>query len=39
MLDEGCKPVDTPIEQNHNVGDAIERAPIDKGRYKGLVGH
>ena len=34
----GCKPSETPIEQNHKLGEAIEDAMVDKGRYQRLVG-
>ena len=34
----GCKPSETPIEQNHKLGEATEDAMVDKGRYQRLVG-
>jgi hypothetical protein len=34
----GCKPVDTPIEQNHMLFQCSNSASIDKGRYQRLVG-
>jgi hypothetical protein len=33
-----CKPVDTPIVQNHKLTEHIDQAPMDKGRYQRLVG-
>ena len=33
-----CKPVDTPIVQNHRLGEYLDQAPTDKGRYQRLVG-
>ena len=36
MLD--CKPVDTPIVQNHKLGEYPSKMPADKGRYQRLVG-
>ncbi|GJZ66365.1 putative RNA-directed DNA polymerase [Tanacetum coccineum] len=36
MLD--CKPVDTPIEANHQLGMFPNQSPCDKGRYQRLVG-
>ncbi|XP_021808918.1 uncharacterized protein LOC110752544 [Prunus avium] len=36
MLD--CKPVDTPIEQNHKLGMYPDQVPTDKERYQRLVG-
>jgi hypothetical protein len=33
-----CKPVDTPIIQNHRLGEYPDQAPMDKGRYQRLVG-
>ena len=36
MLD--CKPVDTPIEQNHRIAEYPDQAPTDKSRYQRLVG-
>jgi hypothetical protein len=35
MLD--CKPIDTPIEQNHRLGEDIDDNPIDRERYQKLV--
>ena len=32
-----CKPVDTPIVQNHRLGEYPHQAPTDKGRYQRLV--
>lgn len=34
----GCKPVDTPIEQNHKLFQCSNSISIDKGRYQRLVG-
>ncbi|KAL6294169.1 hypothetical protein ACE6H2_002311 [Prunus campanulata] len=36
MLD--CKPVDTPIVQNHHLGEYPNQAPTNKERYQRLVG-
>ncbi|XP_004297918.1 PREDICTED: uncharacterized mitochondrial protein AtMg00810-like [Fragaria vesca subsp. vesca] len=36
MLD--CKPVDTPIEQNHRIAEYPYQVPTDKSRYQRLVG-
>lgn len=33
-----CKPVDTPILQNHRLGEYLDQVPADKGRYQRLVG-
>ncbi|RVX03304.1 Retrovirus-related Pol polyprotein from transposon RE1 [Vitis vinifera] len=33
-----CKSVDTPIVQNHRLGEYSDQAPMDKGRYQRLVG-
>ena len=33
-----CKPADTPIVQNHKLGECTDQAPIDKERYQRLVG-
>ncbi|RVX22830.1 hypothetical protein CK203_008228 [Vitis vinifera] len=33
-----CKPVDTPIVQNHRLGEYLDQAPMDTGRYQRLVG-
>ncbi|KAG8487880.1 hypothetical protein CXB51_018329 [Gossypium anomalum] len=34
----GCKPVETPIEVNHRLGNALEDAAVDKRSYQRLVG-
>ncbi|KAL5552580.1 hypothetical protein UlMin_039981 [Ulmus minor] len=34
----GCKPIDTPIEQNHKLFRCLDATTIDKGRYQRLVG-
>ncbi|KAL5553717.1 hypothetical protein UlMin_041118 [Ulmus minor] len=34
----GCKPVDTPIEQNHKLFHCLDATSTDKGRYQRLVG-
>jgi len=34
----GCKPVDTPIEQNHMLFQCSNSTSIDRGRYQMLVG-
>ena len=34
-----CKPVDTPIVQNHKLGIYPNQKPTDKGRYQRLVGN
>ena len=34
----GCKLVETLIEQNHRLEEALEDTPIDRGTYKRLVG-
>ncbi|CAL8168114.1 unnamed protein product [Prunus armeniaca] len=36
MLD--CKPADTPILQNHHLGEYPDQVPTNKERYQGLVG-
>ena len=36
MLD--CKPVDTPIEQNHCLAEYPDQTPTDRARYQRLVG-
>ncbi|XP_004309749.1 PREDICTED: uncharacterized mitochondrial protein AtMg00810-like [Fragaria vesca subsp. vesca] len=36
MLD--CKPIETPIEMNHNLVIYSNQVPTDKGRYQRLVG-
>lgn len=33
-----CKPVETPIEMNHKLGECQNQVPTDKGRYQRLVG-
>lgn len=33
-----CKPVDTPIVQNHQLGEYPDQVPTKKGRYQRLVG-
>ena len=33
-----CKPVETPIEMNHKLGESVDQVPTDKGRYQRLVG-
>lgn len=33
-----CKPVETPIEMNHKLGEHPDQVPTDKGRYQRLVG-
>lgn len=33
-----CKPADTPIVQNHRLGEYPNQTPTDKGRYQRLVG-
>lgn len=33
-----CKPVDTPITQNHKLTEYTDQVPTDKGRYQRLVG-
>lgn len=33
-----CKPRDTPIVQNHRLGEYPDQAPTDKGRYQRLIG-
>ncbi|XP_061371297.1 uncharacterized protein LOC133313900 [Gastrolobium bilobum] len=35
----GCKPSNTPIEQNHKMGYEEESPPVDKGQYQRLVGN
>ncbi|KAI3459864.1 hypothetical protein Pfo_016527, partial [Paulownia fortunei] len=34
----GCKPISTPIDLNHKLGEAEEDVAVDKGRYQRLVG-
>ncbi|KAG8491024.1 hypothetical protein CXB51_014147 [Gossypium anomalum] len=34
----GCKPVETPIEVNHRLGNALEDAAVDERSYQRLVG-
>jgi hypothetical protein len=29
-----CKPVETPIEQNHRLGEFLEEMVVDKGSYQ-----
>ncbi|XP_059275216.1 uncharacterized mitochondrial protein AtMg00810-like [Lycium ferocissimum] len=36
MLD--CQPIDTPIEQNHNLEELHDQVPTNKARYQRLVG-
>ena len=36
MLD--CKPIETPIEMNHNLAIYPNQVPTDKGRYQRPVG-
>jgi hypothetical protein len=33
-----CRPADTPIVQNHRLGEYPDQVPADKGRYQRLVG-
>ncbi|BBH03624.1 hypothetical protein Prudu_014548 [Prunus dulcis] len=33
-----CKPADTPIEQNHRLGEQTDDTAVDRGRYQRLVG-
>jgi hypothetical protein len=33
-----CKPAETPIEMNHNLGIFPDQTPTDRGRYQRLVG-
>ena len=33
-----CKPMDTPIVQNHRLRKYSDQAPMDKGKYQRLVG-
>uniref|UniRef100_A0A2N9G3F2 Reverse transcriptase Ty1/copia-type domain-containing protein n=1 Tax=Fagus sylvatica TaxID=28930 RepID=A0A2N9G3F2_FAGSY len=33
-----CKPIDTPIEQNHRLGEDVDDTPVDRERYQKLVG-
>ena len=34
-----CQPIDTPIEQNHKLGDdRVDQVPTNKERYQRLVG-
>lgn len=33
-----CKPVETPIEMNHKLGESVDQVSTDKGRYQRLVG-
>ena len=34
----GCKPIDTPIEQNHKNFHYVDATSVDRGRYQRLVG-
>lgn len=34
----GCRPADTPIDLNHKLVEAKDRAPVDTTRYQKLVG-
>ena len=34
----GCKPVETPIEQNHRLSEFVEDATVDRESYQKLVG-
>ena len=34
----GCKPVETPIEQNHRLSEYVEDATVDRESYQKLVG-
>lgn len=39
MTTLGCKPMSTPIDQNHQIGqESKEGVSIDKGLYRQLVG-
>nr|CAN77509.1 hypothetical protein VITISV_036214 [Vitis vinifera] len=33
-----CEPIDTPIKQNHRLGECPNDTPVDKKRYRRLVG-
>ena len=33
----GCKPIETPIEQNHKLGESIEDIVVDRQSYQRLV--
>ena len=33
----GCKPVETPIEQNHRLSEYVEDATVDRESYQKLV--
>ncbi|XP_057965251.1 secreted RxLR effector protein 161-like [Malania oleifera] len=33
-----CRPADTPMVQNHKLGEYPDQVPTDKGRYQWLVG-
>ena len=33
-----CKPIDTPIVQNHKLGEYSDHVPTNKERYQRLVG-
>jgi hypothetical protein len=34
-----CKPADTPIVQNHRLGEYLDQTPTDKGRYQRLANY
>ena len=34
----GCRPVDTPMEQNHRLSEYLDQVPTNKARYQRLVG-
>jgi len=34
----GCRVLDTPIEQNHRIGEDMEGGVVDKESYQRLVG-
>ena len=34
----GCRPIETPIELNYKLGEAIDDEPVDRGMYQRLVG-
>ncbi|KAI3470208.1 hypothetical protein Pfo_026871 [Paulownia fortunei] len=34
----GCKPMETPIEPNHKLGETADNKPVDKGMYQRHVG-
>ena len=33
-----CEPIDTPIKQNHRLGESPNDTPVDRKRYRRLVG-